>query len=177
MQTQLLDVLKFNESYVCRVEYHMRAPMHAVLRSNEQPIRNVKNDLYNNLDLRQLCKVKLEYHSHRKHVLTRHAKNVLFTSDGKQYWSAFNADFKPDERDWIIFKMMQQTAKIQSVKKIVFKNYKSNQDVKEMMVYIGDVRTKQWHRLTTDVIQPQSSKELQYFDVQQFDPKWIDQEQ
>ena len=119
----------------------------------------------------------MEYYSHRKHSLTRHPKNLLLNSDTKQYWSAFNNDFERDESDWIIFKYKDKDNETRRnkwiPKQIIFKNYKSNQDVKKMIVYIGNPKSKEWYDLTKDPIQPNLSKDLQYFDVDNFDEKLV----
>lgn len=169
MQTQLLNVLKPNQTYLCQIEFPIKKPIDFLVESNIVQFINIKEE-----SKKELNKIKLEYHSHRKHSLTRHPKNLLLNSDTKQYWSAFNNDFGRDESDWIIFKYKETKNWIP--KQIIFKNYKSNQDVKRMIVYIGNTKNKEWFPLTKQAIQPNLSKDLQYFDVDNFDEKLAEDE-
>eukprot|EP01083_Nonionella_stella_P023856 65977_1 len=165
MEAQALDVLKWNVSYVCRIDYHLRQPMNVYISSNTSICCNIKQEA-----CKEFERIKLEYYGHRGHALTRHPRHLLMNSDTKQYWSAFGSNFTKDETDWIVYKQ-SEVEKKWIPKQIVFKNYKSRQDVKSMRVYVGNAKSKEWYPLTKDAIKPKLSKELQYFDVDTFDVK------
>merc|ERR1712228_346273 len=117
----------------------------------------------------KMSRMSLSYHLHRNHALHRHQKSLLFHSDTKQYWSSFNCDFEQNENDWIVF---QRIVGNKIPKKILFKNYKSAQDVKRMNVFIGNLTNNEWHSLTQCSIKPISSKKMQCFEVDNFDNQW-----
>lgn len=163
MHCQSLDVLRPNQQYFCQIEYAIKKPMDFVISSNIESFVNVKREELNENGDIDVVAIKLQYHSHRKHSLTRHPKYLLMNSDTKQYWSAFNSDFQREERDWMVFRLKENRKWVPT--QIMFKNYKSNQDVKRMRVYIGDIRTKKWQSLTKEEIAPLLSKDMQYFNV------------
>jgi len=165
MSCQTLDVLRPNQRYFCQIEYAVQQPLEITVASNiEQFVNLQRQRLTEGGNLRR---IKLEHHSHRKHSLTRHPKHLLLSSDTKQYWSAFNSDFERDEVDWMVFQYKERKKWVP--RQIVFKNYKSNQDVKRMMVFVGDAKQKQWRSLTTEPMEPKLTKDLQYFEVDSFE--------
>merc|ERR1712113_1287654 len=108
-------------------------------------------------------KIELQQYQQRAHYDSDsyHPRQML-NNAAVGYGSALVQDFKPNEQDWVIFKL-KDGENLYFPKKFIIKSFGNGQSVKTMRIYIGDNDKNKWYLFEPNVINVKKNNQYQLF--------------
>ena len=158
----ILDKFEYNYCYKYQVVLKLNEPIDLMIESN-------------NIDLTvtNVVKIELQQYQQRAHYDSDsyHPRQML-NNAAVGYGSALVQDFKPNEQDWVIFKL-KDGENLYFPKKFIIKSFGNGQSVKTMRIYIGDNDKNKWYLFEPNVINVKKNNQYQLFEIDGIDPALI----